>query len=81
MCELENCVADAFFDINFALGGPLHLLNNIWVNLEPFEPLLGNGVVDGLQILADFLMDCHKRNPPPFYNISYLQQEWKQKQK
>ena len=56
MCELENCVADAFFDINFAPGGPFHLFGNVRRNLKPFEPLLGNGVFDGPQVLVLFFV-------------------------
>jgi hypothetical protein len=69
MCELENRVADAFFDIDFAFGGPLHLFGNVWRHLKPFYPLLSNGILDGPQIPADFWFICHQQSLCTFYRI------------
>jgi hypothetical protein len=59
MCKLADGVADTFLNLDLAPGGSLHLCNDVGRNFQPFQPLLGNSVLDGPQILFDFLFTRH----------------------
>jgi hypothetical protein len=62
MREPADCVADAFLNLDFALSSPLHLFDNVRGHFQSFKPLLGHGIIDGLQILTDFLFFRHRRS-------------------
>jgi hypothetical protein len=59
MCKLADGVADTFLNLDLAPGGSLHLCDDVGRDFQPFQPLLGNGVLDGPQILFDFLFTWH----------------------
>jgi hypothetical protein len=59
MCKLADGVADTFLNLDLAPGGPLHLGDDVGRDFQPFQPLLGNGVLDGPQIPFDFRFTWH----------------------
>jgi hypothetical protein len=61
MRKPADCVADTFLNLDFAPGSPFHFFDNVRRNFQPFKHLLGNGVIDGLQILAGFLCAWHSK--------------------
>jgi len=48
MREPADCVADAFFDLNFAPSGSSHLFDNIRRDFQAFKRLLRHGIRNGL---------------------------------
>jgi hypothetical protein len=59
MRKLFVGVSDAVCNVDLASGGPLHVLDHLGRHFEPFEPLLGHGVLDGLQVETNFLFVWH----------------------
>jgi hypothetical protein len=59
MCKLADGVADTFLNLDLAPGGSLHRGDDVGRDFQPFQPLLGNGVLDGHQILFDSLFTWH----------------------
>jgi hypothetical protein len=62
LSEPADCVADTFLDLDLAPGSPFHFFDNVMRDFQPFQALLGKGVFNGIQILADFLLSGHKRS-------------------
>jgi len=62
MRKPADCVADTFLNFDFAPGSSFHFFDNVRRDFQPFKRLLGHGIFDGLQILADFLFFCHRRS-------------------
>jgi hypothetical protein len=62
MCKLADGCADTFLNLDLAPGGSLHLGDDVSRDFQPFQPLLGNGVLDGPHILFDFLFTRHGQN-------------------
>jgi hypothetical protein len=56
MREPADCVADASLNLDLAPGSPVHFFDNLRRDFQLLKGLLGNGVFNGLQILADFLL-------------------------
>lgn len=61
MSKPADCVADTFLNLDFAPGCSFHFFDNVRRDFQPFNRLLGHGIFDGLQILADFLLFCYWR--------------------
>jgi len=59
MRKLMDSVAYTFLNPNLAPGGSLHLLDDVRRDFQSFKPLLGNGDLDGFQILFDFQFTRH----------------------
>jgi len=73
MRKLFVGVSDTVCDIDLASGSPPHVLDHLGRHFEPFEPLLGYGVLDGLQIEADFLFARHTISPTAMIRFMQLQ--------
>jgi hypothetical protein len=66
MRELFVGVSDAVFNGNFASGGLLHGFNHFGQHVQPFEPLLSDGVRHGSEIPTGFLFAEHRGAPKVF---------------
>jgi len=66
MRKLFVGVSDAVLDGHFASGGLLHGFNNLGWHVQPFEPLLSDGVRYGSEISTGFLFAEHRGAPKVF---------------
>jgi hypothetical protein len=48
MRKPADCVADAFFDLDFTPRRSIHFIDNVLGNFQTLKALLGNGVFNGL---------------------------------
>jgi hypothetical protein len=59
MGKLADSVEDSCLNLDLAPSGSFHLCDYVRRDFQAFKPLLGNGVLNGPQILFDFLFARH----------------------